>query len=62
MRAVLYKASIDRLFKRMRFAQSVLTQQAVNTLKGPVKDAAVEPPISVVAILKAGRQPPALLS
>jgi hypothetical protein len=43
MRAVLYKASIDRLFKRMRFAQSVLTQQAVNTLKGPVKDVAVEP-------------------
>jgi hypothetical protein len=43
MRAVLYKASIDRLFKRMRFAQSVLTQQAVNTLKGPVKTSPSNP-------------------
>src|SRR5262249_7636950 len=35
IRAV-YEAAIDQLFKRMRSSSSALTQQAVDTLRGPV--------------------------
>src|ERR671918_2531847 len=36
IRAVSYEAAIDQLFKRMRSSRSALTQQAVNTPRGPV--------------------------
>src|SRR5436309_2143048 len=36
IRAVSYEAAIDQLFKRMRSSSSALTQQAVNTPRGPV--------------------------
>src|SRR5262249_46450983 len=36
IRAVSYETTIDQLFKRMRSSSSALTQQAVNTPRGPV--------------------------
>ena len=35
IRAVSNEAAIDQLFKRMRSSRSALTQQAVNTPRGP---------------------------
>src|SRR5262245_38539642 len=36
IRAGAYEAAIDQLFKRMRSSSSALTQQPVNTPRGPV--------------------------
>src|SRR5215470_3868364 len=38
IRAVSYEAAIDQLFKHMRSSSSALTQQAVSTPRGPVRN------------------------